>query len=448
MADDASPKSEPEIVAPPTAPPSREPRHDPGVIEGEATEIYETAPPEPPAAEAAVDEPAHVQAANEEPAAVEPPAASPSREARSIGFPFLAGALGALVGAALALGSAWLIDPRAAVLDAATSRLTTLERGDQAQLQTNADFDKRLGALEGSEAGGAKAAVEALGRRIAALESAAGKDEAAQTALAEARAARADADKALALATAAGQTAPAPTQSGAPVPFDASALQARLGAVESDLAALKSREADLGALDQRVAKIESALAAPKSEARIAAAEVAVSRGGAAEAILAISLNERLNAGAPFEQEWAALTRLGADGAKLAALKPFADAGAPTVAALAASFAKIEPSVVAAAAPPGGGGVMDRLFDHMSKLVRVHKVGEATGGDDGPPPSRIAAALARGDLSAALEAYKALPDAARQTGQDWAKAAEARQAAGAAARGLRADAIERLAATKN
>ena len=79
-------------------------------------------------------------------------------------------------------------------------------------------------------------------------------------------------------------------------------------------------------------------------------------------------------------------------------------------------------------------------------MRVHKVGEATGGDDGPPPSRIAAALARGDLSAALEAYKALPDAARQTGQDWAKAAQGAPSGGPAARGLRADAIERLAAT--
>ena len=293
---------------------------------GSGDGVHETAPPEPPAAEAAVDEPAHVQAANEEPAAVEPPAASPSREARSIGFPFLAGALGALVGAALALGSAWLIDPRAAVLDAATSRLTTLERGDQAQLQTNADFDKRLGALEGSRRAGQGRCRGARAAHRGAQERGGQRRGRSNGVGGSARGARRRGQGAGARDPSRPVGA-APTQSGAPVPFDASALQARLGAVESDLAALKSREADLGALDQRVAKIESALAAPKSEARVAAAEVAVSRGGAAEAILAISLNERLNAGAPFEQEWAALTRLGADGAKLAALKPFADAGA-------------------------------------------------------------------------------------------------------------------------
>ncbi|MGD0640152.1 MAG: hypothetical protein ABSC22_05330 [Roseiarcus sp.] len=447
MADDTSPKSEPEIVEPPAAPPSREPRHDPGVIEGEATEVREAAPPEPPTAEAATGEPASEQPSAEPTVGANAPESR--LETRRTGVPFLTGALGAVVGAALALGAAWLIDPRAAALDAATAHLAELERGDQAQLQTNADFEKRLGALEASESGLAKAeAVDALARRLAALESAPNKDEAAQAALAEARAARADAAKALALAAGSGQTTAAPAQGGAPAAFDASALLDRLGAVESELAALKSREADLGALDGRVAKIESALAAPKSEARVAATEVGASRGGAAEAILAISLNERLHAGAPFAQEWAALTRLGADSAKLAALKPFADAGAPTFAALAASFAKISPSLVAAAAPPSNGGAMDRLFDHMSKLVRVHKVGEVAGGDAGTLVSRISTALARGDLPAALDAYKDLPDAARQASEDWAKAAEARQAASVAARGLRADAVARLAEAKN
>ena len=324
MADDASRESEPEIAGPAAggaAPPSREPRHDPGVIEGEAREILESPPPEPAAAEAAKEEPA-----------AEPAADAPEirPRTRSSGFPFVAGALGALFGAALALGAAWLVDPRAAALGAATSHLAALERGAEGQSEANANFDKRLVALEASEPGAAKAAaLEALGRRVAALESAAGQSEAAratlQTALGEAHAARADAAKALAFAAGTAATAAAPVPGGAPAPFDAGALDARIGKLESELAGLKSPAADLGALDDRLAKIESALGAPKSEARVAAAEVAPSRDGAAEAILAISLNGRLDAGASFAPELTALARLGADEGKLSALRPFADA---------------------------------------------------------------------------------------------------------------------------
>jgi hypothetical protein len=450
MADETSPKSEPEIVEPApgaAVPPSRAPRHDPGVIEGEATEIHETPPPAPPTAEAAIGEPASEQPATEEPAHEEPateePAAVPPADAQApriqprprwASLPFVAGALGALFGAALALAAASLVDPRAGALDAANRRLNALERGVEGQSAAAADFERRLGALETSAAGLAKTA--------------AGESETAEAALAEARAARADAAKALAAAAATGETAPAPAQGGAPASFDAGALEARVGALESELAGLKSREVDLKALDDRLVKVESALAAPKSEARVAAAEGAANRGAAAEAILAISLSERLDAGAPFAGEWAALARLKADEAKLSALRPFADAGAPTLPALAASFAKIAPSVVATAKPPSGGGVMDRLLDHMRKLVRVRKLGEAAGDDAEALAARVSAALARGDLAAALDAYHALPEAARRASQDWAQGAEARQAAAVAAEALRADAVGRVAAARN
>jgi hypothetical protein len=449
MADEPSPISEPEIVEPApgaVAPPSREPRHDPGVIEGEATEIHDGPPPAPPIAEAASGEPAHEAPASEplsreelaspEPAAV-PPADAPAPGIRPrprwASLPFVAGALGALFGAALALAAASLVEPRAGALDAAGRRLAALERGVEGQSAAAADFERRLGALETSAAGLAKTAADESAK--------------AEAASAEARAARADAAKALVLA--AGQPAAGPTPGGgAPAAFDAGAVEARVGALESELAGLKAGEADLGAAKDRLAKLESALAAPKSEARVAAAEGAANRDRAAEAILAISLNERLNAGAPFAGEWAALTRLGADGGKMSALKPFADAGAPTVAALAAAFAKLAPSVVAAATPPAEGGVIDRLLDHIRKLVRVRKVGEVAGDDPQALASRVSASLARGDLAAALDAYRRLPDAARQASADWGKAAEARLAAAVAAQSLRADAVARLAAAEN
>ena len=460
MADEPSPKSEPEIIEPApgvAVPPSREPRHDPGVIEGEATEIREAPPPAPPTAEAAIAQPAREEPATERPSHEEPASEQPSHEEpateepaagrpadaqaptirprpRWASLPFVAGALGALFGAALALAAASLVDPRAGALDAANRRLAALERDVQAESAAAADFQRRLGALETSAAGLAKTA--------------AGESETAEAALAEARAARADAAKALAAAAATGRAPPAPAQGGAPASFDAGALEARVGALESELAGLKSGAADLNALDDRLVKIETAFAAPKSEARVAASEGVANRGGAAEAILAISLNARLNAGAPFAEELAALARLNADETKLSALRPFADTGAPTSAVLAAGFAKVAPSVIAAATPASGGGVMDRLLDHMRKLVRVRRLGEVAGDDVEALASRVSAALARGDLSAALDVYRRLPDAARQASADWGKAAEARQAATVAAEALRADAVGRLAAVKN
>ncbi len=434
MADDTSPKSEPEIVSPTPGPlPSREPRHDPGVIDGEATEIDapQPAPPEP-----------GEDASDAQERAADPAPPKQPNTAR----PFLAALAGALIGGAAAFTAVWFLDPRAGEFEPAMTRLAVLERQADADKESAAALDKRLRALEANEAGAAKAStLDALAKRVAGLESAAGKNEAAKTALEEARAARADAAKALALAGQAG-AAPAP-QGGQPSASEANALEARVAKLESDISALEPAAADLGPIKDRLSKVEAALAAPKSETRVSPSEDAAG-GGATAAVLATSLIDRLDAGAPYAQELAALTRLGADSAKLATLKPFAESGAPTLASLRADFLKRAPAVAAAATPAEEGGVMDRLIDHMRKLVRVHNVGEPSVDDPEALTSRIAAALARGDLAAALEAYRRLPEPAQRAAADWAKAAEARQGAGEAALALRADAVSRLAAAKH
>jgi hypothetical protein len=443
MADDDSPKSEPEIVAPaPAAPPPRsEPRYDPGVIEAEATEMHEAAPE--PAAEPAVAEPVE-EAAPEEPPPPEPPARSGGS-----GRPLLAGALGALIGAAIALAAAVWLDPRAAALDAANLRMTALDRSAAADAAAIAGFDKRL---QTNEAGTAKSAgLDALDKRVAKLENAAGAGD-PESALGQARAARDDAAKALATAQKALDLASAGTASTAPPAApDTGPLAARIDKLEGEVAGLKPVSVDLSPLESRLATVEGALAAPKSEARVPATVAGPGGDGAAAAILAISLEQRLNAGAPFAPELAGLAQVGGDAAKLTALKPYADAGAPTIAALGVSFAKVAPAIAAAAAPAApaaSAGVMDRLVDNMRNLVRVHKVGETVGDDPGALAPRIAAALARGDLAAALEAYQRLPEAARQAGGDWLKVAQARLDAAAAAQALRAEAVDRLAAANH
>jgi len=416
MAEDPIPSAEPEISAPPPTVPPSPARPDPAVIDGEATEIRDEA--------------------EAQPADAPPPLAEPVRLA-VYAAPAAAGLGGAILGAALALLAAWLIDPRAGALDDARARLATLEKSVETQSAAMVAFDKRVAT---TEAGAVKAnALDALGRRLSALEASNGD---AKAALDEAHAARVDAAKALAAAQA------EPPSTNAAAPAEPSALEPRLAKLESDLAAAEARLNQLGALDERLSKLEGATAAaPKSDARVAMAKGA-SENAASVAVLALSLEQRLAAGAPFAAELTALSQLGVGGDALAPLKPFAESGAPSLASLAASWAKVESAVAAATPPPERSG-WDRLLDHIRALVRVRRVGEASANDESEPPAaRIGAALDRGNLAAALEAYGRLPEASRAAGAAWADAAKARVAAVKAATALRADAIGGLAATKD
>ena len=321
----------------------------------------------------------------------------------------------------------------------------------------------RIDGLEAKQASFAQAtALDAIDKRLAKLELAPAESEAVAAALAEARAARDEAAKALAQANAAAQrngkpAAAVPDPRIAEIAADEAAQGVRIDKLEAALGDRTGKiETTLGGridklettLGDRVGKIEAALAAPKMESRVPPTEVAPKSDPAAQAIAALALEQRLRAGEPFAAEWAALSRLGADGAALATLKPYSDTGAPTAAALAASFAKIAPSLVAADNPETGEGVMDRMLDHMRKLVRVRAVGEVAGDDPAALVSQIEAALARGQAASALSVFARLPEAARKAGAEWVKTADARVAADAAAQSLRDNAIGRLAAAKN
>jgi hypothetical protein len=422
MAEDPISSAEPEISAPPPAAPPSPARPDPGVIDGEATEIRD-----------------ETAASAEGPPADAPPPPELNRVV-PYAIPAAAGLGGAILGAALALFAAWLIDPRAGALDEARMRLAAVEKSAESESATESALDKRIAALEAGAASAAKGGgLDALDSRIGALE-AAGDD--VKTALDEARAARADAARALA----ASQVAPISTNAAAPA--ESSALEPRLAKLEGDLAAADARLNQLGALDERLAKLEGATgAAPKSDARVAMAKGG-SESAPSIAVLALSLEQRFAASAPFAAELTALSQLGVGADALAPLKPFAESGAPSLSALAASWAKIEPAVAAAAPPPERSG-WDRLLDHMRALVRVRRVGEAAGSDESDPPvARIGAALGRGDLAAALDAFGQLPEASRAAGAAWDDAAKARAAAVKAASALRAEAIGGLAAAKD
>ena len=458
MADETTPENESELVG--RVPPVPKPPRDPVVIEGEATEI--AVPDAAPIGEAAaVDEVAHEATAtdesvedgaplNEEAAALaegveppveEPPAAPeavaplppsppPPRKAGSaFGWGFSGALIGAVIVAGAALAAAWWYDPRAQALPDLSARIGAVETADAATAKT---LEARLAALE---SGSAKAgALSALDKRLAALEASSLKPEALAGAQADARAARDAAAKALAVAISAGGDKAAPPAAPAEAIPDP-----RVAKLQTDTAAL----------GDRISKLETALAAPKAETRAPQAEAPKAPDAAGQAIAAIALEQRLRAGEPYATELAALGRSGADAAALAALKPFADSGAPTSAALSASFAKATPAILAAAHPESSQGTaVDKVLENMRKLVRVHPVGEAVGEDADAVVSQVEAALARGQVSAAVGAFAKLPDAARAAAADWVKSAQARAGVDAAAKALRDGAIARLDAAKN
>jgi hypothetical protein len=349
------------------------------------------------------------------------------------------GALGGVIGAALALAGVWMFvarpdlgpfERRVVALEAgaqtADARMAALETAARsaaerlkAALDAEAKLQDRIAALEATvrdqqtsvetlkreSAQQAKSAAEAgstLERRLATLEGSALRADALDPLAAEARAAKEAADKALAAA-------------GAP------AADPRLDRLAADQAELAALRADL-----------DKLAAPKAETRVSPSERAATAGPspAARAVAAMALRDRLAAGEPLGATLGALDRLGVPAEALAPLRPYADKGAPTLAALARALNEGTAEQPASAAP---GGVAQRLLGEVQGLVKVRKVGETRPrAADG---SQVEAALAAGDLARALEAFAALPPAAQAAAQDWRENAEARLAADRAADAL-------------
>ncbi len=413
------------------APVNRDARPDPGVIEGEiaARGPHEDGP-SPAAAEAAS------QAATQEAASQSESAPAAAKPVRTGARAFVAGGLAGLIVSALAAGVGGYFLASKADLAEDANRLAGLEtraQSENAALDAEAkresaavaSLDKRVSALEASDS--ASGAAE-LDKRVSALE-AANAENAPSIADATETARR--------LATQVADTRADVDAARAEMP----SLSARVAKLEAGPA--NGEGSDLSALAARVDKIEAALAAPKSETRVASEKPSPTDNAAAIAIVAGVMEDRLAAGAPFGPELAALKRLGVDPAELAALQAVVQ-GAPTGGALAASFDAIAPKVLAATSQGEGGGVVDRFLAHMRNLIRVRNLNETAGEDPQAIVSQIEAACRRGDIAGALAAFGKLPEAAREAAGDWPTEARARQAADAALQSIREAAIGRLA----
>lgn len=164
----------------------------------------------------------------------------------------------------------------------------------------------------------------------------------------------------------------------------------------------------------------------------------------------------LSTGAPYAEPLTTLRKLETgDSARLDALAPFAEAGAPTTAQLAAEFRPVAEKAAAARrasearSVAESGDIKAKLLSMADSIVQVRRVdappasGGRPAGED--PVEKLQAALDRGALQDAVTAFEALPQEAKAEAGPFGEKLKARNAAAQAARALLSDAFKTLPA---
>lgn len=250
---------------------------------------------------------------------------------------------------------------------------------------------------------------------------------------------------------------------------DTDALIARIAALESRLAALGdaesafsgkienlrsdvleeakqargAQEADRAALEQRVTEAERSRAELQSEMvrrdqaaqdRIAALQARVdklqnSSASKAKAIAAVlTLQNKINTGAPFTDELAAVSRVAPDTPSLTALRAYAAKGVPGANALQSSFDVAARAAQQADARANAKGPAAKLWANLTSLVTVRSAEPVAGEATAAVLSRADAAVGRGDIAGAVNELDALAGAPAEAMAGWIEQAKARVAA--------------------
>lgn len=184
------------------------------------------------------------------------------------------------------------------------------------------------------------------------------------------------------------------------------------------------------------------------QARVAALEAGQTRtvNAAAAALAAASLAEATQGSGPFETELAALERLMPLSSEVRSLKPFAETGAPSRAALAAEFDTAAAKASTAARDPGPrAGFFARLRHALASIVTIRQVGSTVGTTPDAVLARANAAVAEGDVAGALRILRALPPEAAKAMASWQTRAQQRVAVDRLVAAIRAQAISDLMA---
>ncbi len=200
---------------------------------------------------------------------------------------------------------------------------------------------------------------------------------------------------------------------------DAAGVVALEAARQASETALEDVNARLLALDAEIAALKAEFAQTGGSG---GADVRV-----AQALALAALRDALASGREFATEFETLRALLPDYRGLLALEANTG-GVATAAMLAERFDVILPDLLAAARQSGEAGVMARLIDNARSIVTVRQVGAVDGDTPEALVARIEASLAAGDLAAAAADWQRLPQSAQAVAADWGAALKARVAA--------------------
>ena len=225
--------------------------------------------------------------------------------------------------------------------------------------------------------------------------------------------------------------APAAAASAAPDLMDLGpeAAPSRPGATSAAVETASS--AEIAALQARVLALES------GQARTVNA--------AAAALAAASLAEATQGSGSFEAELSALERVLPLSGEVRSLKPYAENGVPSRAALAAEFDALAARAAVAARDPGErAGFFARIGHALSAIVTIRRV---SAGGEGPDAvlARAGDAVAEDDLEGALKILRELPPKAGETLAPWRSRALQRIAVDRQVASIRALALSDLMA---
>lgn len=214
--------------------------------------------------------------------------------------------------------------------------------------------------------------------------------------------------------------------------------QVDLDPVENEIAALASRIAPLS--DQ----IE-ALQAEMADLRTLATEEVAQAEAAVDTALAQAGLDRIAAalvtGVPFDSATTQLTEAGIDVPD--ALATPASDGVPTVESLQDGYGAAARAAIAASLQTAPAeSTTEKLGNFFRAQVGARSLAPREGDDPDAITSRAAAAVAEGDLSAALDELYALPEAGLGAMDDWVSAVQTRLNAVAALDALQTDMMTR------
>jgi hypothetical protein len=197
--------------------------------------------------------------------------------------------------------------------------------------------------------------------------------------------------------------------SGGAAGGDPAALTEKLAAFESRLDALDGND-----VSAKLAEMQAQIAAMK--------QTAGSQTGAsnvAQAIAAAGLKAAIDRGGSFASELETFATVAPASPELEQLKNLAASGVPSKAELSAEFGNAADAMLAASQiVDPNAGILDRLTASAKGLVRSRPVGAIEGDSPEALVARMAVAVNKGDLDAALAEAGKLPDTARAAGIDY------------------------------